>query len=434
MESKYPKMLDKYRVERVGGYNGNKPEAKSLPKKSFKDIFYNAIKARANKAKIFFKNFLKVVVVLVICSLFYSVYKENSGVKYDNSEIKYNNSNSEIAVRNFPKLNNPKTVNFKWEHKGKDYNLSEVLYESSYNFYKGSAKEYFCQEPCPIDWEKDYWKMFVKVNKDDDTFSKLVADIKLLGERENLSDDEVLDLAMSFVQSIPYDHDSVKKTYEKQKYPYETLYDNKGICGDKSFLAAIIAKNLGYGVALLPFETENHMAIGIKCPIAYANYQNKYCYTEVTSEGWKIGIKDPEVLTETKNNITNLVPVVKTYPKAHEMSNFQLFQLLRQVKTYPEIYEISEGKTYSGIIGTTLQIQDIQLLSSEIEILTRRSDDCEQTLKNWESKIYQLEQYGSIYKYNSWVDKYNNKSDSCQQEIDNLNGKIENYNNLIEDF
>ena len=51
------------------------------------------------------------------------------------------------------------------------------------------------------------------------------------------------------------------------KYPYEILYENKGVCSDKSRLLACLLKELGFGCVLFVYNSENHEAVGIKCPI-----------------------------------------------------------------------------------------------------------------------------------------------------------------------
>jgi hypothetical protein len=105
--------------------------------------------------------------------------------------------------------------------------------------------------------------------------SNLVDVIKNLSDN---SDDQVR-IAISIVQNIPYGN-PLDLT---NKYPYEVLYTDSGVCGEKSELLALILKNLGYGVAILNYPTEDHQAIGLKCPVEYSLDGTGYCFVETTS-------------------------------------------------------------------------------------------------------------------------------------------------------
>ena len=66
------------------------------------------------------------------------------------------------------------------------------------------------------------------------------------------------------------------------RYPYEVLYDEKGVCGEKSELLAFILREMGYGVAFFYYPPENHEAIGIKCPKRHSVGRTGYCLIETT--------------------------------------------------------------------------------------------------------------------------------------------------------
>jgi len=112
----------------------------------------------------------------------------------------------------------------------------------------------------------------------------------LIKEIENLApDDKVTQarIAISLVQNIPWGATGQKITVGNQtignsRYPYEVLYDNQGLCGEKSELLAKILKNLGYGVALFYYPKENHETLGIKCPIKESLNGAGYCFVEAS--------------------------------------------------------------------------------------------------------------------------------------------------------
>lgn len=105
-------------------------------------------------------------------------------------------------------------------------------------------------------------------------------------------DDEAR-IAISLVQHIKYDANAVNeiqvntsKTGQEYigRYPYTILDQNwGGICGEKSFLLALLLKELGYGVALYEFDDIHHMALGIKAPAQYAYKGTGYALIESTA-------------------------------------------------------------------------------------------------------------------------------------------------------
>lgn len=93
-------------------------------------------------------------------------------------------------------------------------------------------------------------------------------------------------VAASLVQNIPYDYDKYNNGDQSgrahgTRFPYETLYDNAGICGEKAFLMAYLIKELGYGTALISFTSPAlHQVAGVKCPAAYDFQDTGYCFID----------------------------------------------------------------------------------------------------------------------------------------------------------
>jgi hypothetical protein len=69
------------------------------------------------------------------------------------------------------------------------------------------------------------------------------------------------------------------------RYPYEVLYENLGICGEKSFLIALLLKELGFGTATFYLNEHgvNHQVAGVKCPSQYDFKDSGYCFIEAVS-------------------------------------------------------------------------------------------------------------------------------------------------------
>jgi len=99
-------------------------------------------------------------------------------------------------------------------------------------------------------------------------------------EEQSSDKKEQARVAISIVQGIPYDWEAFNTGNVEGRYPYEVLYDMKGVCMEKSDLLAFLLRNLGFGLAIFEFDLESHRAVGIKCD--NGNYGSNYCFIEAT--------------------------------------------------------------------------------------------------------------------------------------------------------
>lgn len=145
--------------------------------------------------------------------------------------------------------------------------------------YRGVYHEIDKENPYSYVGEKDRYQKFVDLPVQD-TFLVPLADS--IREKTSNPDDQVR-IAVSLVQQVPYDHDMTDSGAFEIRYPYQTLYDNKGVCCEKSVLLAYLLKELGYGVALLDFENEQHTAVGIRAPPEFSYKNSGYAFIETTT-------------------------------------------------------------------------------------------------------------------------------------------------------
>jgi hypothetical protein len=94
-------------------------------------------------------------------------------------------------------------------------------------------------------------------------------------------------IATSIVQNIPYGAVDKPIPFSGGKinyslYPYEVLYYNQGICGEKSALLAFLLKEMGYNISIFYFQEENHEVVGIKCPVKNSFRKTGYCFVETS--------------------------------------------------------------------------------------------------------------------------------------------------------
>ncbi len=113
--------------------------------------------------------------------------------------------------------------------------------------------------------------------------------VPLLVEIQNIAKtkEDQFRIATSIIQNI--DFGESEKFIEVpggevryERYPYEVIYDQQGVCGEKSALLAFLLKELGYEIAFFYHNEENHEALGVKCPIKYSLDNTGYCFIETT--------------------------------------------------------------------------------------------------------------------------------------------------------
>ncbi|MDO8507648.1 MAG: transglutaminase-like domain-containing protein [bacterium] len=370
-----------------------------------------------------------------------------------------------IDLRRYPVATGPKQVVLNCTYHGQKLTINENLYQS--------VDEYYASDPRKM--RLDY-KSFVSSNSKDLTIKDLTQKIKVKGTELGLSSDQTMDLATCFVQNIPYDTEKAKIVLSQNpgdkltrvtqreyydRFPYETLYENKGICTDKSYLEAAILKEMGYGASILTFNTEKHMAVGVQTPKGYTSFNTDYSYVETTSPGYKVG-QLPSIDKNTGG------------AKKAELDKVSGSQGNELIPQFPEsdfsppseIIKISDGKEYQRIIEITNDINRLKSLVAEINSANTGIAAYKTELKNAEGQaqsardelsqaeskvnnaknIYKsdstegnyasytaaYDEYQSVYKNTrSVINGYNSKVNQYNSAIGQLNGLIDEYNKLI---
>jgi len=380
--------------------------------------------------------------------------------------------------RKFPSLENPKQVALTCNYKGNTLTIGETLYKSVDGYYASDPKKRDITS-------KDEYQSFVFSYPEDNVIKKLADDIKLKGKEKNLSGDQTLDLANCFVQSIPYDQEKAQKVLSTSgnyvtsnefqeiagRFPYETLYDNQGICTDKSYLTSAIIKELGYGSSLFLFDKERHMAVGVKVPFGYSSFDSGYSYIETTNIGYKVG-QLPNI--DTENGLAkkleidfsnNDYKVPNTYK---DLGKFKILPEIQQgnISNPSKTIKVSDGMDYERIIQiakTEDRIKElIDIINSkngEIVVSQKAIEKQKQELTqmsnevaSYETEVKQAENlykssptlsnynsYNTVYakykrkynQYSSLINQYNKAANNYNALIEEINKYISEYNNLI---
>ncbi|MDK2796308.1 MAG: hypothetical protein PWQ22_531 [Archaeoglobaceae archaeon] len=205
----------------------------------------------------------------------------------------------------------PVEITLNYVLRGETKSIRFTAYGGLKSYLASIPRYYYCTPECPSDRELEL--RFLNEEKQYKYLVALVEEIKKRAE----GDDQAR-IAISLVQNIPYDYESLRTGVYKNRYPYEVIYDKKGICAEKSRLLAFILRELGYGVVLFEFEVEDHMAVGIKCPMRYSYRNSSYCFIETTS------------------------PTIVTYSEGEYVGAGKL-------RSMPEIIFVSDGKSFESV-------------------------------------------------------------------------------------
>ena len=111
------------------------------------------------------------------------------------------------------------------------------------------------------EWIEGYFRAFMDDPDLDPLYDAILEDLRAVRTEASLDDDEYLELMAVFVQSIPY---HTNPAANHPKFPIETVVEWSGDCDDKSLLLAPLLSREGYDVALLFFDQEDHMAVGVR--------------------------------------------------------------------------------------------------------------------------------------------------------------------------
>lgn len=188
--------------------------------------------------------------------------------------------------------------------------------------------------------------MFVSDPYDDEYIKAIARELEGAGVTYGLSDREVVNLAIAFVQQLRYTPDEVATGFiQHTYYPLQTLIDQGGDCEDTSILLAAILQEMGYGVILLAMWDAEHMGVGVRGDSsitgAYYEYNGqRYYYIETTQEGWQVGEIPPSI-----ENTSAEIQEVRFHPTL--------------------VYEWQTHMNQSGEIEVTTKIENVGFPTSD---------------------------------------------------------------------
>ncbi len=232
----------------------------------------------------------------------------------------------DICISRF--LIGPKEQTLNYVFRGTTSTIKFTVYAGLNDYLAELSRYYYCDPECPSDADLE-----LKFINDDKQKEYLIELVNVIKSKMDIKDNQAR-IAISLVQKIPYDN-VIANLYER--YPYEVIYDNAGVCGEKSKLLAFILRELGYGVVLFSFEEENHMSVGIECPMQYSYKSTGFCFIETSV---------PSIATDTRGDYVD-VGRLTSMPNIITVSDGISFESVSEeyhdAQEWNNIYEISES-------------------------------------------------------------------------------------------
>ncbi len=197
-------------------------------------------------------------------------------------------------------ITNPVEKEFEYVVDGKLDKINFELYGGINDYLAGKPKFYYCPPDCS---QEDFELKVISEPQQSEQLDKLV---ELIQSKESESDEQAR-IAISLVQKIDYDWGALETGTLTGRYPYEVLFDERGVCGEKAKLLAYLLKEIGYGVVL--FNYSDHQAVGVKCPKQYSLNGSGYCFIETTRPTIPTNDKENYVLSGPLGNPTSITLV-----------------------------------------------------------------------------------------------------------------------------
>lgn len=255
------------------------------------------------------------------------------------------------------------------------------------------------------DWIEDYWPAFINEEHQDAFYDSVLAALRQVRDSAGLDADRYAELMTVFVQSLAYKTDPVEL---EPKFPVETFVDGAGDCDDKTLLLAGLLSREGYDVAILMFEPEKHVALGIRsADIPYRD--TGYAFVETTAQGF-IGMVPDSFGSGV---------VLTSEPRVFGVDGGS-----RAYTAGDEVRAILDGRAEAIARATEL--------ASEIEAADVRLAQLQSDLTTAQSELDALRSGGRTAEYNARVPEYNALVDGYNAAADERNALADAHNALAD--
>jgi hypothetical protein len=285
-----------------------------------------------------------------------------------------------------------------WQFEGAQVRLSVPVDAAVYQGAKTAQKSaLFFREIDELEWIPAYYRAFVDEPSQEPLYEVMIRDLRGLRDSLGLDSDRYAELVVSAVQSLDYRTDPV---YLEPKFPVETVGDVNGDCDDKTLLAAALLAREGYDVAILLFENEQHVALGIRTNGSTFG-ESGYALVETTTPtlfGWVPDTLNGSITLESEPMVIPIGEGSGTYGAGRQADGIR--------------------DEYARAIATAEQLNlDIEQSQSELD---RMASEVEQVRAEADSRSAR----GDVAGFNALVSRYN-------ELIADYNAAVEAHNALV---
>ncbi len=317
-------------------------------------------------------------------------------------------------------LDTPLTWNFKYGNN--NYTVNQNLSSSLYNSYKTSTKVYSYSGATVSDatLREAFYGIFFNVKSGDTSLNDLIAKLKATAEANNWTSDQTLEFTMALVQFIPYDSAKLSEFNNRNNnpyYPYETLYLDKGVCSDKTFLAVALLRKLGYGAAILDFPAANHSAVGIACPTDQSLNGTGYCFGETTNY-FPLGIVPPS-LSAGQAQVGS-----EEFDGLFDANHLGAM----------EIYQKTSGKLYYGVATTRAKVASLKSAKDYLNTQEPVLNSLDAALKVKAAAVSALKAEMDGYLSSGQISQYNAKVGTYNDMVNNYNDDLAVYRTAVDSY
>lgn len=253
------------------------------------------------------------------------------------------------------------------------------------------------------DWIEDYFPAFITEEHQAPFYDALIAAFRAVRDQRGLDADRYAELMTAYVQSITYQIDPEDLS---PKFPVETFVEGNGDCDDKTLLLGALLSREGYDVAVLMFEPEQHVALGIRShDLPYRD--TGYAFVETTVPGY-VG-QVPESL---EGGIT--------------------------LESTPHVFAVDGGQTpYSAgsqvaaiLEARATAVAEAERLNAEIVAADAELSASEAEVSAARSELESLKAAGRVAEYNARVDAYNALVAEHNRRLEDRNALAARHNEL----
>ncbi|MCQ8893322.1 MAG: hypothetical protein NQU46_01610 [Methanolinea sp.] len=259
------------------------------------------------------------------------------------------------------------------------------------------------------EWRAGIYRALMADPHQDGFFDNLLAVLRAVRESRGLDSDEYIELLSVFVQSIPYED----QQSSDPRFPIEVWVDGAGDCDDKSLLLGSLLSRENYRTALLFFEKEGHMAVGVGCSgPGYAG--TGYAYVETTNVTF-VGVPPGELAGGVR-----LTSVPLVIPVGEGTLNYT-----RCRETAALAAAMGEMEREIG-----LEKEQVRELEDALSEEKRELDAMRASLEATAPRVADAGYYSRVAAYNARVRDYNAQRSRLLALLERHNLLVDRYNTL----